>query len=151
MKQKIILFSLIGEFVIIVILGILVFNIKANTLKNCGETQYIYRDEVKYTCLSDKKIGDTNTYQIKINVTTDLKGKITNYQRLDVYNYNDDTYYKSMRDTYKVDSKYSVDFNDDDKSLIIDSSVDTNYVVGTMYSIYEEFLISENYKCTLIK
>ena len=150
MREKIILFSLIGEFLIIIILTILVFSIKENTLKKCGQTKYIYRDEVNYTCLSTKKTGDTNTYQIKINITTDLKGRITKYQKLDVYAYNDDAYYKSMRDTYKIDSKYSIDFDDNDKTLIIDSTVDSNYILGTSYIIYDEYLISEGFTCSLV-
>lgn len=151
MKQKIILFSLIGEFVIIIILGILVFSIENKNSKECDKITYVYRDDVKYTCLSNKKVGDTNTYQIKINITTDLKGQITDYQKLDVYAYNDDAYYKSMRDTYKIDSKYSVDFEDDTKTLVIDSSVDKSQMLGTGYVYYEEFLTSEGFTCSLIK
>lgn len=150
MKDKVILFSLIGEFLIIVILTVLVFTIKENTLKKCGQTIYIYRDEVNYICLSTKKAGDTNTYQVKANITTDLKGKIIKYQRLDVYAYNDDAYYKSMRDTYKIDSKYSIDFDDNNKTLIIDSTVDSNYILGTSYINYEEYLISEGFTCSLV-
>jgi len=151
MKEKIILFSLIGEFLIIIVLTFLIFNIKENTLKKCGQTIYVYRDEVNYTCLSNKNIGDTNTYQIKINITTDLKGKIIKYQKLDVYAYTDDAYYKSMRDTYKIDPKYSIDFDDDDKTLIIDSSVDADNILGTSYIYFDEYLISEGFTCSLVE
>jgi len=151
MKEKFILSSLIGEFLIIILLTSLIFNIKENTLKKCGQTIYAYRDEVNYTCLSSKQIGDTNTHQTKINITTDLKGEIIKYQKLDVYAYIDDAYYKSMRDTYKIDPKYSIDFDDDDKTLIVDTSVDTTSIIGVDYLSHEEFLVKEKFSCSLVK
>lgn len=149
MKEKIILISLIGQFLIIIVLGILVFNVKENTLKKCDKTNCSCKNEMKYTCLSNEIAGKNNTYQIKINITTDLKGKIIKNQKLNMYTYFDDEYYISMKKNMS-DSEYSVDFVDDEKKIIIVSDDDINENFEA-YLFYEEHLTSQGFSCSIVE
>lgn len=147
MRQKILIFILFFQFLIILTLGLLSYK----NGRDATDDHYHSDTTLNYQYVCTKTIdSNSDNYKIYINqfFTADFEGTVVKNNTEIVQQYFNEFSYLEAKENTDETGDYSIEFSDDDQIVTLKVLENSDYL-ERWYKEVESYLVSDDYVCNL--